>query len=139
MAGISYGTPVTGSAPVWVGDELKQREHVVEAGGLLQAADFAEDANGRRYVESGTLVGRTYVERDGGRGFGPAAFDASGVLTDTETYLLLHDVYDADFDASATFYRPGSVVYERFLPAVTKEANPLAAVRNLYLTKVGDA
>ena len=135
MAGISYNTPIEGVSLAWVGDELRQRDRVMVTGGLLNAADFALTADGRRYAESGTLVGRTYAERNAGAGFGPVAIDAGGNVTDNEVYLLLHDVYNAARDASATFYRPGSLVYDELLPAASQTANQLAAVRRFYQTQ----
>ncbi len=140
MAKATYSNLVEGSSPAWVGDELVERAAVMEVGGLLQASAFPlnEDGGTRRFVESGTVVGRTYAERDAGTGFGPVALDGSNNITDNEVYLLLHDVYDVDEDASATFYRPGRLVYERWLPAATRtSAGLLGAVRRFYQTRRG--
>ncbi len=141
MARVSYKTALEGQSPAWVGDELRQREAVVETGIRLHAADFAlnEDGGTRRFVEHGTLIGRTYAERDAGRGFGPVAIDAAtGAVTDNEVYLLLHDIWSADENPEGTVYRPGRLVYERHLPAATRtSANHLAAVRRFYQTKRG--
>lgn len=140
MARMSYETALEGQSPAWVGDELRQREAVVETGIRLHAADFAlnEDAATRRFVEAGTLVGRTYAERDAGRGFGPVAIDAGGAVTDNEVYLILHDVFDADENPEIVCYRPGRLVYERHLPAAMRtSANHLAGVRRFYATKRG--
>ena len=97
----------------------------------LEAGDTAvyAPAGARRFVPSGTLVGRTYAERDSGAGFGPFA------AGDNEVYLLVHDVFDADVDPEVTFYRHGSLVAERYLPTGV----PLAEVRSRYQTVVGRA
>ncbi len=125
MASIKYGTPQSGVSLPWVGDELT-REHVVAGGFMLHAADFPVNPSGtgRKYVESGTLVGRTYAERDAGAGFGPV--DAA----DDEPYLLLYDVYDANENPEAALYRHGSLVYENKLP----EGTDVEAVRANYDT-----
>ncbi len=132
MASIKYGTPISGVSLPWVGDELT-REHVVAGGFMLNAADFPVNPSGtgRKYVESGALVGRTYAERDAGTGFGPLAIDGtSGAVTDDESYLLLYDVYDANESPEAALYRHGSLVYEDKLPVGTD----IAAVRANYDT-----
>src|SRR5215467_13246178 len=45
--------------------------------------------SGKKFIPSGTALGRTIAERDAGTAFGPAA------STDDFVYLLVHDVYDA--------------------------------------------
>jgi hypothetical protein len=144
VAKITYNAPSEGSAAAWVGDALVQRDRVLVTGGLLDAAEFPQVAaqGDRRYVEAGTLVGRTYAEEEAGEGFGPyTAGDPSAtpaVPADDQAYLLLHDVYDADDDNSATFYRPGSLVYTRHLPAAMRTADALAAIREHYPTQRGE-
>ncbi len=61
-------------------------------------------------VPSGTILGRTYAERDANTPFGPAAD------TDDEVYLLVFAVTDADINNDVTLYRWGSLVKENFLP-----------------------
>lgn len=78
-------------------------------------------------VPNGTLIGRTYTERDANTAFGPAA-DA-----DDEVYLLAFDVTDAASDPDATLYRPGSIVKENFLPGFAALSTALKAkVRTAY-------
>ena len=84
----------------------------------------------RRFVPSGTLVGRTEAERTAGRGFGPVAVDGAGNATDDEVYLTVYDVYDADANPMVSLYRRDSLVATRYLPT---QAN-LAIVRRLYET-----
>ena len=130
MAGIKYSTPDSGVSLPWVGDELT-REHVLAGGVVLEADDYTADASGRKYAQSGSLVGRTYAERDAGRGFGPVAIDGtSGDPTDDEVYLLLYDVYDVNDNPEAALYRHTSLVHENKLPADTD----VAAVRANYQT-----
>lgn len=63
-----------------------------------------------KYIKSGTLVGRTFTERDAGTGFGPAA------SSDDEIYLLAFDVIDAADNADCELVRHNTVVKENFLP-----------------------
>ena len=84
----------------------------------------------RRFVPSGTLVGRTNAEAGAGRGFGPVAVDAAGNATDDEVYLTVYDVYDADQNPMVSLYRRDSLVATRYLPT----QNNLAIVRRLYET-----
>lgn len=65
---------------------------------------------GTVYVPSGTLIGRTYAERDASTPYGPAA------LTDDEVWLLYNDVVDARSNPDAELYRHQSLVKENYLP-----------------------
>jgi hypothetical protein len=103
--------------------------------GALDAAIEAGDtatyapAGARRFVASGTLVGRTYTERGAGAGFGPYAGG------DEEVYLVVHDVFDADVNPEVTLYRHGSLVSEKYLPSGVN----LTQVRANYQTVPGRA
>lgn len=83
-------------------------------------------------VRSGTLVGRTYTERDAGTGFGPAA-DA-----DDEVYLTAFEVPDVLTSNDVDLYRPGGLVKENFLPVFSTLSVALKAkIRSLYQTTRG--
>lgn len=83
-------------------------------------------------IPSGTLVGRTYTERDANTGYGPA------VNTDDEIYLLAYDVPDADTNPECALYRHGALVKENYLPGWTALASNLkTAVRSNYQTISG--
>lgn len=98
----------------------------------LEAADTATYVgSGKRYVESGVLLGRTRAERDAGTGYGPWA------AGDEEEYLLAFDVHDADANPECELYRHGCLVKENLLPAPTRVAALLARVRALYECQVG--
>lgn len=103
--------------------------------GALDAAIEAGDTalyvppGARRYLADGTLVGRTYAERNAGAGFGPYT------AGDEEVYLVLYHKFDLDVDAELTFARHGSLVSEKYLPA----GIDLAAVRARYETIAGRA
>lgn len=84
----------------------------------------------KRFVENGTLLGRTIGERNDGEGYGPYE---SG---DTDVYLLLYDVADADGKPECALYRHGSIVYEGQLPASSKTSAALTVIRNNYETTV---
>lgn len=91
--------------------------------------------NVRRYIPSGTLVGRTFAERESGTGFGPWA------ASDDEVFLVVHDIYDAADNAEVTLLRNGKVVKENFLPNWTDTAlwtsGAKAALRAKYNTTKG--
>jgi len=77
----------------------------------LDANDAAAHSPGNGLlVPSGTIVGRTWAERDANAAFGPAA-DA-----DDEVFPVVFDVVDANRNADCELYRPGSLVRENYLP-----------------------
>lgn len=82
-------------------------------------------------VPSGTLVGRTYTERDAGTGFGPAA------AADDEIYLLAFDVTDAAINPDCELYRHGSIVKETYVPGWSALSSDLkTAIRSRYQTTI---
>lgn len=85
-------------------------------------------------VESGTLVGRTRVERNAGTGFGPWA---SG---DEEVYLTMFDVSDAAKNNNVELLQNLVTVKENYLPkwaTLSLNAPWLAALRAAYRTITG--
>lgn len=113
MASRMVFTGPTLGSPEWMGD-FGSRDHLVPGGVKVNAADagFVADANGRKPIPSGTILGRTIAERDAGTGYGPAA------ATDpaSEIFILAFDISDALKNDDAELYRPGSIVKENFLP-----------------------
>ena len=84
---------------------------------------------GRIEIASGTLIGRTYAERDAGTGFGPA----DTVTPDDEIYLLAFEIADAEQNNDAELYRHGRVVKETNLPNwSTLSAGAKAVIRARY-------
>ena len=61
-------------------------------------------------VPSGTVVGRTFSERDAGTAYGPAG------ASDDEVYIICFDVADVTINADCELYRPNSIVKETYLP-----------------------
>lgn len=121
------------SSPVWAGDYLS-REHVLPGGSNVVAADWTADSDGRKVIPSGTVLGRTYAEREAGTGFGPAAD------TDDEILIAAYDVTNAVDLTDVELYRPGSVVKENFLPDWdTLSAAVKASIRANYQTIKGVA
>lgn len=104
----------------------------------VQALPFAVAAGatsqylgtGRVYIRNGTVVGRTYAERDAGTGFGPVS-DGDVAAGAGEAYILAHDIDDALDNPSATLYRHGSMVDEAHFPGW---ASLSAAVRTYLRT-----
>ena len=83
-------------------------------------------------VPSGTVLGRTYTERDASTPFGPAA-DA-----DDEVYLLVFDVTDATRNNDVTLYRPGGLVKENLLATFAGLSSTLKAkIRATYACQRG--
>lgn len=114
------------ASPVWAGD-YGSRDHLIPGGAKLNAADFTAGADGKKFVPSGTVVGRTIAERDASTGYGPAA------ATDAETFIIYHDVADALHINDCTLYRPGGIVKENFLPGFGALASGVKDnVRALY-------
>jgi len=93
------------------------------------AAAYAGGRLKRTYIESGTLLGRTYTERAAGTGYGPADPDS-----DEQMFLLAFSIQDASEDDTAELYMHGNVVYEDFLPNWDSlGATVQAKIRELYV------
>lgn len=87
---------------------------------------------GQVYIRSGTVIGRTYAERDAKTPFGPAA-DA-----DDEVFLLFHDIDDALDNNDGDVYRPGGLVAENFLPVFSTLSSTLKGkLRAAYQCMIG--
>jgi len=122
-------TTLTGGA--WAGDYLN-REHLVPGGSKVVAAAFTVNGEGRAFIPSGTLIGRTFAERLAGTAFGPA-----GDLDD-EVFITAFDVFDALVNSDVDLYRPGSIVKENFLPQFGSISAALTTkYRDLYVTTRG--
>lgn len=81
------------------------------------------------FVPSGTLIGRTFAERDANIAFGPA--DVAG--PDDEIFLTAFDVADASDNADVELYRNGERVYENYLPNYASLSGPtVTKIRALY-------
>lgn len=88
--------------------------------------------SGLKFIISGTLVGRTFAERDAGTGYGPA------VSTDDEIFLLAFDVPDAVQNPFGAVYRHTCLVFENYLPEWTAMSTDLkTAIRNRYQCMLG--
>ena len=66
--------------------------------------------SGKKLVKAGTLVGRTYTERDAGTTFGVAE------ATDDEIYLLAFDTVDAMINPECELLRHNTLVRDHLLP-----------------------
>lgn len=117
--------------PAWAANELD--EDTLMPGGAKINGSLFTAVNGKKYIQSGTLLGRTLIERDAGTGFGPA-----DVLTDDELFLLAFDVTDAVYNDDCELYRHHSVVKENFLPNYgTLTADQKNKLRELYTCTLG--
>ena len=93
--------------------------------------------SGRYLIPGGTLLGRTYAERDAGTAFGPADTDS-----DEEFYLSLYDVLadqDSEDDMSQAIVdllaRDTQIAENRLPNWATATAAYKAKVRELYQTR----
>lgn len=87
---------------------------------------------GKKNLPGGTIVGRTFTERDAGTPFGAAAD------TDDEVYIVAFDVPDINAISEIELYRPNSVVYENFLPDWAGASAAIKTkVRDKYICSVG--
>lgn len=86
-----------------------------------------------RAVGSGTVVGRTFAQRNTGGYFHPAAD------TDDEVYLVAFDITDVVKYPDVTLVRPGTfVVKENLLPGIaTMSATVLGKLRSKYVCVYG--
>lgn len=84
-------------------------------------------------IPSGTVVGRTYAERDTNSRYGPAA-DA-----DDEMFLVAFDCDNiAENDGDVELVKPGTAIKENFLPGWSGlSAAVKAKIRALYVTQLG--
>ena len=64
MRGFRY-TPNVRTSPPFLQDDLN-REHVLPGGAKVDPASIPPDAHGRRSLPAGTLLGRTFAEREAG-------------------------------------------------------------------------
>ncbi len=106
MAGMTMGTRSRTSVP-FHGEFLHSEYHLVRVGGRLDAAAITADANGKKSVPAGTLVGRVRATENL---FGPFT------TGDTEFYLTAFDVQDAVVDPDVELIVTGknfTVVPER--------------------------
>lgn len=84
--------------------------------------------HGRVSVPSGTLIGRTFAERDAAAGWGPADVDGDG-----EIYLTTREISDITKDATTEVYRHNKAVKENYLPGFSGLAqNVKNKIRALY-------
>lgn len=83
---------------------------------------------GKKSLPSGTLIGRTFAERDAGTAWGPADV----TTPDDEIYLTTRDLSDLTKDNTVELYRHNKVVKENYLPgwatAVTAFKNKVRAL-----------
>jgi hypothetical protein len=102
----------------------------------IEASDTATYAGTttKKFVRSGTPIGRTIAERDAGTAFGPA--DAA----DDEVYLLAFDVEDVADVNDGVLYRHASVVKENLLPNYSQiAAGVMTKLRDKYVMQRGVA
>jgi hypothetical protein len=97
-------------------------------------ATHYDDADGLKPIAAGTVLGRTYAERDAGTGLAPA--DTTG--NDDEIYLVAFDVTDAATNNDVELVKPGATIYENLLPEWSSLTAALKAqLRSTYVCLTG--
>jgi hypothetical protein len=97
-------------------------------------ATYAGAGVKKKRVPSGTLIGRTYTERDAGTGFGPWA---NG---DDEPFLVAFEITDAADRPEVELVSHGTKVYENNLPGwSTYSSQAKTALRAAYQTMLAPA
>lgn len=88
-------------------------------------------------VPDGTVIGRTYTERDAGTGFGPVA-DGDVAAGAGEAYIVCFTIDNATRNADVDLYRWGSTLDEAHLPGwAGLSANVKTYLRTKYQTMRG--
>jgi hypothetical protein len=98
------------------------------------SAAYAGRTGEPKYVRAGTLVGRTYTERDAGAKWGPA------VAADDEILILAFPIDDVTAKAEGTGWRRQRLVKENKLPdwdTIKADAPLLAKLRAAYQCVLG--
>lgn len=102
--------------------------------GVPNGSTYTVPGDTHKNVPSGTVIGRTFAERDAAGLFGPVADG------DDEVYLIAYDVPNIDRTSDAAVVRAnaGVVVKENFLPGFTAlTATQKGYVRAKYICVVG--
>jgi hypothetical protein len=129
MPRITFNQPQV-SRPVFTAEPIG--EEMVPGGGLLEVADIPVNSTGHKLVLEASLVGRTYAERDLGKGFGP------GEVTDDELFLVPFTVRDANYDNGVELLEHFTAVYENRIVGWDTMGDELKAkVRSLYNCQLG--
>jgi hypothetical protein len=106
---------------------------------LTQALEGGETGRytgtGKITVPSGTVVGRTFAERDSNTRYGPAT------TGDEDVFIVAFDEPSiVENDGDVTLVKPGTVIKENFLPGwAGLSAAVKALVRDRYVTQLGVA
>lgn len=143
---LTFATPLTNKIPAgtilnfgsgkFVTFPTEVAKGATSAAGTTVAADLAggESAtfpgSGPITVDAGTLVGRTFAERDADVGYGQPDVDSS---PDSQLYLTAFAVMDATINADVTLIRHGTLIYENKLPGWSNLSNDARArIRERY-------
>ena len=135
MAKVEQTTPTSTLNPNFMVDFL-DREHLLPGGARLDPAGFTADANGRKPVIAGTIVGRTRAERDAGTGYGPAG------AADEEVYIVAFDCTNALDNPDVELVRHFSGIKENKLPGgglAAAAAGVQTIIRSVYECTIGAA
>lgn len=98
------------------------------------SATYAGAGTKKKRIPSGTLLGRTYAERDAGTGFGPWE------TGDDQVHILPFEITDADNNPNCELLAHGTKIYENALPDWVGSSSPYkAAVRTNYQTMLAPA
>lgn len=82
-------------------------------------------------IPSGTVVGRTFAQRDAGTSFG--AVSVANLATYDELYLVAFDVVDASNFNDVELVRQGVRIKENYLPAYTAMSTAVSEVQTITI------
>lgn len=125
MALVQFSPQSNFSLPAFAAEELTP-DRLMPGGARLIAAQFL--TGNQKEVDAGTLVGRTFAERDA-----RTAFGAADVAADEEIFLTAFTVVDATIKPDVTLLRHGTLIYEDLLPNwATLTVAQRTAIRSRY-------
>lgn len=127
---LNFGSGKYVTFPAEVPKGATSAANAVVAADLAGGESATYPGSGPIVVEAGTLVGRTFAERDADVGYGQPDVDAS---PDSQLYLTAFTVLDAAFNADVTLIRHGTLIYENKLPGWAALSNDAKArIRERY-------
>lgn len=95
--------------PAWPVDPIGP-QNLIAGGAQVDSLQFPADDAGKKFIKAGTLVGRTYAERDARTPFGVYA------PGDEEVYLLAFDTPDAATNPECELLRHHTLIRDHLLP-----------------------
>ncbi len=103
------------SYPAFIADTFDKRT-LVQGGVILDASEWSENAEGYKYAQAGTIVGRSSSEVDNDAPFGQVDGDDRLASNQEEMFLLAHDVQYLRENPAGAILRHGTQIRMDKLP-----------------------